>query len=164
MLVPNPQQRASMSEIKHHPWMMKGIDEPPNSFLPNREPLQLPLDPKIVNVMTDFGFGSPDQIMQELESIIKSEDYRRWELTIRHRLVAERDKPEHKHRGFKFFKRKSDVLYAASTELRELYNPPCHPIVSIYYLVQEKLEQERQQHRILAQSKGEFLQIVRSLC
>lgn len=150
MLILDSQQRASMSEIQHHPWMVKGFNEPPASFLPYREPLELPLDPEIVNEMTVFGFGNPDQIIQELENILKSDDYRQWELDFRNRLAAERNKPERTHRGFEFFKRKSDALYTPSTELREVYDPPCHPMISIYYLVREKQERERQQTQNLS--------------
>ena len=145
MLIFNSQQRASMSEIRQHPWMLKGFGERPANFLPYREPLQLPLDPEVVNKMTGFGFGSPDQIMKELESILESEDYRQWELVFRHRLVSERSKPERKRRVFEFFKRKSDLPDTPSTMLHEVYDPPCQPIISIYYLVREKLERKRQE-------------------
>lgn len=145
MLILDPQQRASMSEIQHHPWMVKSFNEPPASFLPYREPLQLPLDPKLVNKMTEFGFGRPDQIMQELEIILKSEDYRQWALDFRHRLAAERNKPERKCKVFKFFKRKIHVPHTRLTKLCEVYDPPYHPMISIYYLVREKLERERRE-------------------
>jgi len=122
---------------------VKGFDTHPVSFLPYREPLQFPLDPEIVSKMAGYGFGSPDQIMQELENILKSEDYRLWELAFRHRLQAQMSKPERKRRVFEFFKRRSDLPHTSSTELHEVYDPPCYPIISIYYLVREKLEREK---------------------
>src|SRR5436190_10637074 len=105
MLILDSWKRASMSEIQQHPWMVKGFDVRPASFIPYREPLQLPLDPAVVSKMAGFGFGSSDLIMQELENILKSEDYRQWELAFRHRLEPQMSKPERKCRVFEFFKR-----------------------------------------------------------
>jgi len=133
-----------MSEIQQHPWMMKGFDARPTSFIPRREPLHLPLDTEVVSKMAEFGFGSPDQITQELESTLRSEDYRQWGLTFGYHLAAQTSKPERKCKVFGFFKRWSDVSLTSSTELREVYDPPCSPLISIYYLVREKLERERQ--------------------
>ena len=155
MLVPDSQLRARMTEILHHPWTVKGFDAPPDNFIPYREPLQLPLDPEIVNKMTEFDLGSPDQIMQELESILRSEDYRHWEMAFRNRLAMQESKPKcapERNRGiFEFYKRESDMSCSPPTKQHEVYDPPCHPMISIYYLVREKIERERQEAQTIYQ-------------
>jgi hypothetical protein len=82
--------------------------------------------------------------MQELENHLKSEDYWQWELAFQHRLEPQMSKPERKCRLFEFFKIWSDVSHTPSIELHEVYDPPGNPMISIYYLVREKLERERQ--------------------
>lgn len=67
MLVTDPKQRASLTEIMNHPWMNKGYNTPPENYLPNREPVQLPLDNDVVEKMTGFDFGPPEYITSQLE-------------------------------------------------------------------------------------------------
>ncbi|ORX97626.1 Pkinase-domain-containing protein [Basidiobolus meristosporus CBS 931.73] len=78
MLVTNPPERATMNEVLGHPWMLKGYDQPLTNYLPARLPLHLPLDPNVVEKMTGFQFGEPEQITKELEAIILSDAYQQY--------------------------------------------------------------------------------------
>ncbi|CAK45372.1 hypothetical protein CBS63078_5507 [Aspergillus niger] len=149
MLVTDPKQRASLAEIMNHPWMNKGFNGPPDNYLPYREPIQLPLDPEVIEKMTGFDFGSADYIASQLTKIIESEEYQ-------HAVKAmARDQPPPSHtekkRGvFDFYKRRNsasrDTLSAPSAEAVQLGNDPVNaysPLLSVYYLVKEKLDRER---------------------
>jgi len=151
MLVTDPRQRASLSEIMNHPWITKGFNTPPENYLPPREPLQLPLDPSVIEKMTGFDFGPSDLITAQLTKIIESEDYQ-------HAVdMSSREPPAHnqgneKRRGvFDFYKRRSsttsrDTLSNPSAEAVQLGLDPVNafsPLISIYYLVREKQERER---------------------
>jgi hypothetical protein len=153
MLVTDPKQRATLQEIMTHPWLMKGYPSPPENYLPPREPLTLPLDPKVIEGMTGFEFGSAEMITSQLTKLIGSEDYQN---AIRQ---AQREAPaasiyseKKKSFGFDFYKRRSsasskdtltgpsaEVLPYTSTDPINAYNP----LVSVYYLVREKLERDR---------------------
>ncbi|KAL4790240.1 hypothetical protein BDV19DRAFT_341640 [Aspergillus venezuelensis] len=148
MLVTDPKQRASLAEIMSHPWMNKGFSTVPDNHLPTREPLQLPLDPAVIEKMTGFDFGPPDYIASQLTKIIESEDYQ-------HAIALNREQPppaySEKKRGvFDFYKRRNsaskDNLSAPSAEAIQLGNDPLNaysPLLSVYYLVKEKLDRER---------------------
>lgn len=154
MLVTDPKQRASLQEIMNHPWMIKGFGSPPENYLPHREPLQLPLDPDVVTAMIGFDFGAADVIHSQLTKVIESEDYQRAvKLAIREREnQAPKDFEKKRGFGFDFYKRRSsttsrDTLTTPSTEGLHLGNDPInafHPLVSVYYLVREKQERDRQ--------------------
>lgn len=77
MLVIVPAQRAQLSEILNHPWMVRGFSGPPDSHLPHREPLRPDeLDPTVVAAMTGFEFGTPAEIERKLHDVLESETYR----------------------------------------------------------------------------------------
>ncbi|TPX32893.1 hypothetical protein SmJEL517_g04049 [Synchytrium microbalum] len=67
MLVTHPGQRASMLEVKSHPWMVKGYDGAPDNYLPHRVPLTLPLDSEVIDRMKGFEFGSSEYIRTVIE-------------------------------------------------------------------------------------------------
>ncbi|KAK4166362.1 kinase-like domain-containing protein [Cladorrhinum sp. PSN259] len=156
MLVTDPKQRATMHEVMNHPWMLKGYNGPPENYLPQREPLSLPLDPEVITNMTGFKFGPAEYIREELTKRIKSPKY---QAAVR-RLEKEREQPSNtpkdaeKRRGFgfDFYKRRNsvtsrDTLTNTSSEGLPIGDDPLNafdPLVSIYYLVREKLERERQ--------------------
>jgi hypothetical protein len=152
MLVTDPKQRANMQDVMCHPWMAKGYNAPPESFLPLREPLQLPLDQEVINSMTGFNFGSPESIKMQLTKVVESEEYSR-AVSLHSR---ERDQPQpprdiEKRRVLGFYKRRNssnsrDNLTMPSTEGLQLGSDPLnafHPLISIYYLVREKQERDR---------------------
>ncbi|KAK4654783.1 Serine/threonine-protein kinase [Podospora pseudocomata] len=156
MLVTDPRQRATMHEVMNHPWMLKGYNGPPENYLPQREPLSLPLDNEVIANMTGFKFGPPEYIREELTKRIKSPKY---QAAVR-RLEREREQPQptpkdvEKRRGFgfDFYKRRNsvtsrDTLTTASSEGLPIGDDPLNafdPLISIYYLVREKLERERE--------------------
>lgn len=149
MLVTDPKQRASLTEIMNHPWMNKGYNGPPDNYLPPREPTQLPLANDIIDKMTGFDFGPPDYITAQLTKILESEEYQHAVKTN----PREQPPPTYaeKKRGvFDFYKRRNstsrDTLSAPSAEAVQLGSDPLNaysPLLSIYYLVKEKLDRER---------------------
>lgn len=154
MLVTDPKQRASLSEIMNHPWMNKGFNSQPENFLPHREPLQLPLDQDVIEKMTGFDFGSPDYITAQLTKVLESEEYQHAiRLNIREQPAP--NQTEKKRGVFDFYKRRNstasrDTLSAPSAETVQLGNDPLNaysPLVSIYHLVKEKLDRERNEAR-----------------
>ncbi|KKA26579.1 hypothetical protein TD95_004896 [Thielaviopsis punctulata] len=158
MLVTDPKARATMQEVLNHPWMVKGFSGPPESYLPQREPLKLPLDNDIINAMTGFNFGSSDSIRNQLTRTIESEEYQRAvRLYEREREIPMLNKENEKKRGFgfDFYRRRNsatsrDTLTAPSAEALQLGNDPLNafsPLISVYYLVKEKQERDRNENK-----------------
>jgi len=152
MLVVDPKERASLQEIMNHPWMTKGFNAPPDNYLPHREPLQLPLDPEVIDKMQGFDFGSSAYITEQLTRIIESDEYR---AAVRRYM---KDEPGHvaasgeKKRGvFDFYKRRNSIsregLTTPSSEAIRGYDPvnAYSPLISIYYLAREKRDRERRE-------------------
>lgn len=154
MLVTDPRQRASLQEIIHHPWILKGFSGPPENHLPPREPLTSPLDPEVTHGMTGFEFGSSETITAHLTKVIESEDYRiAVQAAAKEAPMASPNLEKRKPFGFDFYKRRSstsskDTLTNLSTELLSHPSNPdpinaYNPLISVYYLVREKLERDR---------------------
>ncbi|KAF2842520.1 Pkinase-domain-containing protein [Patellaria atrata CBS 101060] len=152
MLVTDPRQRASLSEILNHPWITKGFNAPPENFLPHREPIQLPLDSQIIEKMTGFDFGSNAYITTQLTKVIESEDYQHAvRVAARKNQQAQTPDQERKRGVFDFYKRRNsttsrDTLSNPSFEALSLGNDPVNaysPLLSVYYLVREKQEREK---------------------
>ncbi|KAL3480133.1 hypothetical protein BJX99DRAFT_35342 [Aspergillus californicus] len=149
MLVTDPKQRASLAEIMNHPWMTKGFSGAPDNHLPTRDPLQLPLDPEVIEKMTGFDFGPPDYIAAQLTKIVESEDFQH-AVAINAREQPLQTHADKKRGVFDFYKRRNsaskDTLSAPSAEAVQLGNDPLNaysPLLSVYYLVKEKLEREK---------------------
>lgn len=151
MLVTDPKQRAGLGEILNHSWITKGFNAPPENYLPHREPLQLPLDPEVVEKMTGFDFGSSEFITRELTKVLGSEEYQT-AVRLNAREQSSGGVGGEKKRGvFDFYKRRSsissrDTLVNLSAEAVQLGSDPINafsPLISIYYLVKEKKERER---------------------
>ena len=151
MLVTDPKARASLADIINHPWITKGFNTVPENYLPHREPIQLPLDPSIVEKMTGFDFGSSEFITRELTKVINSDEYQS-AVRLNAREHSAHAQGNEKRRGvFDFYKRRSsttsrDTLPNVSTEAVQLGLDPVNafsPLISIYYLVREKQERER---------------------
>lgn len=151
MLVTDPKQRASLGEIMNHAWITKGFNAPPENYLPNRDPLLLPLDPDVVEKMTGFDFGSSEYITRELTKVLSSEEYQS-AVRLNAREQSVQAVGNEKKRGvFDFYKRRSsitsrDTLQNLSAEAVQLGSDPVNafsPLISIYYLVREKQERER---------------------
>ena len=154
MLVTDPKNRASLSEIMNHPWMTKGTNGPPENFLQAREPLHLPLDEKVIEKMTGFEFGPPEWIKNQLESVISSDDYQRAiRLYTKRHQAHSTDSSNKRASVFDFYQRRrsnisKDGLPNPSTETIPSGEDPInafHPLLSIYYLVREKQDREKQE-------------------
>lgn len=168
MLVTEPRNRASLAEIMNHPWVTKGFNGPPDNCLPYREPIQLPLDHEVIKKMTGFDFGSEDYITKQLEAVINSEEYQhaiRTGLKKPAALISDVDRK--RASVFDFYQRRKsansrDTLTKPSLETVALGEDPVNafsPLISIYYLVREKQERERQESNpgalSMPQSPGE---------
>ena len=135
----------------NHPWITKGFNSPPENYLPHREPLQLPLDPQIIEKMTGFDFGPSDYITRELNKILGSEEYHVAVRNNAREQAIQASGAEHKRGVFNFYKRRNsttsrDTLPNMSSEAIQLGSDPVNafsPLISIYYLVREKQERER---------------------
>jgi len=151
--VTDPKQRASLSEIMNHPWITKGFNTPPENYLPHREPLQLPLDPQLVDKMTGFDFGKAEYITKELTRVLSSEEYQNAVKNNAREQAAHAVGSEKKRGVFDFYKRRSsitsrDTLPNSSSEAVLLGSDPINafsPLISIYFLVREKQERERKE-------------------
>lgn len=153
MLVTDPRQRANLTEIMNHPWMTKGFNSPPENYLPHREPLQLPLDPAVIQKMTGFDFGTPEYIIQQLSKILESDDYQRAIRNAAKKNAVQTPETERKRGVFEFYKRRNsttsrDTLTASSNEAIPVGSDPVNafsPLISIYFLVREKMEREAEE-------------------
>ncbi|KAF2460866.1 hypothetical protein BDY21DRAFT_402847 [Lineolata rhizophorae] len=157
MLVTNPRERGSLAEIMNHPWMTKGFNTPPENYLPYREPLQLPLDTVVIERMTGFDFGSTEYITNSLTKILESDDYQHaLRLALRRQQQQQQSlqtpETERKRGVFDFYKRRNSttsrdtLLTNPSAEAVAVGADPVnafHPLISVYFLVREKLERER---------------------
>ena len=141
MLVINPAHRATLSELMIHPWMNKGYDGPIDNHLPDRLPLSLPINMEVVRQMTGFEFGTEEEIKEKLESIITSEEYQ-----VAAQVLFERTVETHRsHRQNQLASRFSPHTRSFVLPNEDPQSIPAayHPLVSIYYLVKERIERER---------------------
>src|SRR2546421_30913 len=151
MLVVDPKERATLQEIMSHPWMIKGFNTVPENYLPVREPLQLPLDPEVVEKMTGFDFGSASYITDQLTRILESDDYQNAVRRSTRDDSSTATGNERKRGVFDFYKRRNSVsregLSAPSTEAIRGMDPinAYSPLISIYYLAREKRDRERRE-------------------
>jgi len=150
MLVVEPRERATLQEIMNHPWMTKGYNAAPESYLPAREPLQLPLDPEVIEKMTGFDFGSTAYIIEQLTRILESEDYQAAVRRYTREDGGLSSVGEKKRGVFDFYRRRNSVsregLSASSAEVIRGGGDPTSaysPLISIYYLAREKRDRER---------------------
>lgn len=78
MLVTNPSQRAPLTEVMSHPWMVRGFVGSPAVHMVHREPLRSDeLDCQAINLMRGFEFGNEEEIERKLLQIIGSDAYQR---------------------------------------------------------------------------------------
>ena len=183
MLVTNSARRATLSEIFAHPWMNKGFDRPLSTHLPQRTPLRAgELDANVIQGMTGFEFGTPEEIERQLDEILRSDAYQQacseWgrgthdtdaatvssseshgappatELTRSDTVSSRRSR---RFSGLDFYRRKLSLRGTRESETppgepaappgpaREPLDPTrgYHPLISIYYLVKEKMDRER---------------------
>ena len=153
MLVTDPKHRATLAEIMNHPWMTKGFNSPPENFLPTREPLQLPLDSAVIQMMTGFDFGTPEYITAQLTKILESDEYQRAVRNAARKHAVQSPETERKRGVFEFYKRRNsttsrDTLPNSSNEAIPFGADPVNafnPLISIYYLAREKMVREAEE-------------------
>lgn len=146
-------ERATLSEIMCHPWMTKGFNGPPENFVPQREPIQLPLDPSVINKMQGFDFGPASYIQEQLTRIVDSEEYQSAvRRTAREDSMQGTPSADRKRGVFEFYKRRNSTSRegllgrdAPSMENVRGLDPlnAYSPLVSVYLLAKEKIERER---------------------
>lgn len=126
MLVVDPAKRATLYEVIQHPWMNKGYEYTTPSYMPKRVPLTLPLDPEIIKTISSYDLGSAHAIAEELTSVITSAEYQ---------MSTEN-----------WYKNnKQGRSYTSAPNSQILIDPTCgfHPLISIYYLVDETKKRKR---------------------
>lgn len=149
MLVTNPNHRGTISEISVHPWMNRGYDGPVDNHLPDRAPLMLPVDMEVIRNMTGFGFGTEAEIKQQLENIITSDEYQKAAKTLAKRTRDHHhQQQQHHHYLTSRLTTHSPIptskkSYAMPNDDPQSIPAAYHPLVSIYYLVKERMERER---------------------
>jgi hypothetical protein len=159
-------KRATLSEIAQHPWMSKG-DGPIENYFPTRLPLTLPLDDEVIRGMKGFEFGTEEEIRQHLTSIVQSsayikacEQYQKLLEAATSSAIAEKSE-KRKAFSLEFYKRKSSTASSSwsengvtsATSLQ--FDDPTNafdPLLSVYYLVREKQERDKQSLDLLARS------------
>lgn len=185
MIDVNPHTRASLNEIVSHPWMLQDHGAPEPAYLPKRKPLTaVSIDPVVIERMTGFEFGSPQEIYHELKKILCSEEY--VAAVARHedpamasaaieavglvQSAATESVPRGNRlsrqisAGINFYHRhvsrsSSDVQDVSDSgeSTPGVKGPlhPCygfHPLISIYFLVKEKMDREKLGQEIYSSS------------
>ena len=185
MIDVNPHTRASLNEIVSHPWMLQDHGAPEPAYLPKRKPLTaVSIDPVVIERMTGFEFGSPQEIYHELKKILCSEEY--VAAVARHedpamasaaieavglvQSAATESVPRGNRlsrqisAGINFYHRH---VSRSSSDVQDVSDSgestpgvkgslhPCygfHPLISIYFLVKEKMDREKLGQEIYSSS------------
>lgn len=150
MLKVEPRERATLTEVMNHPWMIKSFNGPLENYLPHREPLQMPLDESVIEKMHGFDFGSSEYIKRQLTNVLNSAEYLS-SVKAAARRPHPSDAGSKKGSVFDFYQRRKsntskDTLTPPSMEAVHLGDDPVNaynPLISIYYLVREKQEREK---------------------
>ena len=83
LLVVDPKNRASMEEVKRHPWVMKYHEELPGGNNTNYPIVKLPLNSKVIKRMQGLGFGTESEITKYLDTYLKdnrSQGVQKWSI------------------------------------------------------------------------------------
>lgn len=126
MLTVDPTRRAPLQEVILHPWMNKGYDVPVLLYVPKRVPLTLPLDPDTIKTIASFDLGSAQSVADELTSILSSVEYQ---------MSSEN--------WYKIIQLGRAYSQAPNSHLLPDPTAGFHPLVSIYYLVEEMKKRRR---------------------
>ena len=121
MLVVDVTKRASIQDVLNHRWINKGYSGPVSNYIPIRTPLTMPFSRSVITEIVNLNLASSEeQVANDLTEIVHSEYYLRcsenWRL---------------KTSGLKY-----DPTLLDPTR-------GYHPLVSIYFLVDEMLERKR---------------------
>ncbi|KAJ9123293.1 hypothetical protein QFC22_001491 [Naganishia vaughanmartiniae] len=198
MLVTDPTQRATMTEVLASTWLNKGYEIQPETHLVPREPLRVDeLDSEVIRGMAGFEFGTVQQVENSLREVLTGASYRAaladWEqrrdklrkekgwaneasqgnddsffdsnssINTATPLSPSKSKGNRRFSGLDFYKKKLFNGYAKGEDEKQAtngspnsrgldtsqYAEPLdptrgfHPLISIYYLVREKMQRER---------------------
>lgn len=163
MLVTNPAHRATVSEVIIHPWMNKGYDGPIDNYLPDRPPLTLPIDMEVVRGMTGFEFGTETEIRDKLQNIITSDEYQKAAKILVERTAETHRSHRQGHLSSRFSPHVSKKSFVLPNEDPQSIPAAYHPLVSIYYLVKERLEREKRIEQSASSSAVELSTSANSL-
>lgn len=132
MLVVDPLKRATLHEVLNHPWINKGFDYKVVNHFPKRTPLSLPLDPNVIKTMSSYDIGSAHSIHEDLTNILGSLEY---QMSCQNWLKLKEQGRD----------------YASASNAHILPDPTggFHPLISIYFLVDEKKKRKRAKEEAL---------------
>lgn len=108
MLRVKEDDRIPLSAMRHHPWIMEGYLEPPESFLPKFEPISK-IDQSILDQMQLMGLISADNV-DALCTALKNGDKENQGVCIYNLLANERLQKSPKAKRSKSSKEKKDSL------------------------------------------------------
>jgi hypothetical protein len=124
LLVTDPSERADMIEVKNHPWLSKGYPGPPDSYIPQRQPIQPPIDMKVVEKLSGFQLGSKEGVKNQIINAAK-------ELA---------NNAESKYApGVQLKVNKNQFRSGGRAPVKA---PISYPAASLYYLAKEKIERD----------------------
>ncbi|KAI8577803.1 hypothetical protein K450DRAFT_250077 [Umbelopsis ramanniana AG] len=145
ILVVDSKKRATIAQIAAHPWMNKRYEVPITNELPRRSPLAVPVDIQTVEGMHGFGLGDTQDIKDRLESIIATREYQAAAKFINKIPETYRMEniPQQQNRWRLKESPPKKVIVVANDD--PLSQPAMYdPLLSIYYLVKERQERNRQ--------------------
>jgi hypothetical protein len=126
-----------LNEVMNHPWMVKGFSGPPRNHLPHRAPLELPLDMNVINMMTSFDFGNPSEIHDKIKNALSSDDRPTTPSTPKSAPSLYRRRNS-SHSSLYKAAQIADVVSPTTPSGKDI----SEAMISIYYLVREKIERE----------------------
>ncbi|CCF56577.1 hypothetical protein KAFR_0B02800 [Kazachstania africana CBS 2517] len=134
MLVVDPLKRANLTKVIEHPWMIRGYDFPPPSYLPKRSPMTPEIiDAHVIKEMYRLEFiDDIEETKKILIKIITEPEY--LELSRQYWSIVD----EHKNSI------SGNTSINSSNNNNNNYNLPdptqaYHPLLSMYYLVSEMM-------------------------
>lgn len=172
MLVVDPKRRATLKQVVEHHWMIRGYDCPPPSYVPNRIPLTAEmLDINVVKEMFRLEFiDDIDETMRFLNTIITEDLYVQ---LSRQYWAALTSLNVHSISSGVNGSTSGDIAESNPLDRfnkKETFDDPTrayHPLLSIYYLVDEMLRrklaklQRKQQAALLQQQQQQEQQQMR---
>ncbi|ORZ00968.1 kinase-like domain-containing protein [Syncephalastrum racemosum] len=161
ILILNPAQRATVSEIMVHPWMVRGYDGPVDNHLPARAPIALPLDREVIQRMADFDFGTVEEIQVKLEELVSSEAYQAAAAAKSSAALQRKESRKGHRRGDStasvstnsflggilggYHHHAPQAVFPAAEDDPQTNPAAYHPLVSLYHLIQERMQPTAQQ-------------------
>lgn len=164
MLVVDPLKRANLKQVVEHPWLNRGYDAPPSSYVPNRAPLTPEtIDSTVLKEMFRLEFiEDVEEARKTLTKIITEPTY----IQLSQRYWSELSALERKYNTSTGITSNTAYNMANTPYLGNTFEDPTaayNPMLSIYYLVSEMLArklaklQRRQQQQVQKRSQIQAL-------